>query len=87
MLPALNQIGAQQSQLTIKIREHVQQLLDYENTHQDTSLHFYANKMQLIVDSGAGLLVLPQTCSRVTGYYFRLLDHPSESINTMVPFL
>ena len=75
MLPALNQIGAQQAQPTQKIRKKLQRLLDYANTHQDTSLRFYASKMQLTVDSDAAFLVLPKARSRLAGY-FRLLDPP-----------
>ena len=45
MIPAFNQIGAQQSQPTQKTREKVQRLLDYENTQQDIALRFYASKM------------------------------------------
>ena len=56
MLSVLNQIGAQQSQPTIKVREKVQRLLDYANTHQDTLLRFYVSKIQLTVDSSAAFL-------------------------------
>ena len=75
MLPALNQIGAQKLQPTQKIKEKIQQLLDYANTYQDTSLRFYASKMQLTVVSDASFLVLPKARSRMAGY-FRLLDPP-----------
>ena len=58
MLPALNQIGAQQSQPTQKTRKKVHRLLDYANTHQDTSLRFFASDMQLTVNSDVAFLVL-----------------------------
>ena len=78
MLPALNQIGAQQSQPTQRTKQKVQRLLDYANTHQDISLRFFASKMQLTVDSDAAFLVLPKAHSRVAGY-FRLLYPPSDT--------
>ena len=53
----------------------MQQLLDYANMHQGTSLRFYTSKIQLIVDSDAALLVLPKDFSRVVDY-FRLLHPP-----------
>ena len=74
MLPALNQIGAQQpNQPKKKIK--LQRLLDYDNTHQDTSLRFYASHMQLKVGSDADFLVFPKERSRLAGYS-RLLDLP-----------
>ena len=51
----------------------MQRLLDDANTHQDTSLRFYASKMRLTVDSDAAFLILSKYCSSVASY-FRLLD-------------
>ena len=76
MLPALNQIGAQQSQPTQKTRKKVQRLLDYTNTHQDISLQFFASDMQITVDSDAAFLMLTKARSRVA-VYFRFLNHSS----------
>ena len=36
MLPALNQIGSQQAQSTIKVKKHFQRLLDYANSYRNT---------------------------------------------------
>ena len=76
MLPALNQIGSQQAQPTVKLKEKIQRLLDYAYTHQDSSIRFHKSQMQLTVDSDAAFLVLPKAHSRIAGY-FRLLDKPS----------
>ena len=51
----------------------MQRLVDYVNTHQDTSLRFQASKMKLTVGSNKAFLVLSKARSRITGY-FRLLD-------------
>ena len=60
MLPALNQIGAQQAQLTQLILKKIQRLIDYANTYQHAYVRFYASHMQLLVDSDAAYLVLPK---------------------------
>ena len=69
MLPALNQIGAQQAQPTQKTLEKIQRILDYAYTHQNTSLRFHASQMQLTVDSDAAFLVLQKAPSRIAGYF------------------
>ena len=73
ILPALNQIGSQQAQPTIKIKDKIQRLLDYVNTYKNAKVRFYASDMQLLVDSDASFLVLPKAKSRVAGY-FRLAN-------------
>ena len=74
MLTALNDIGAQQALPTQKVKQKVQQLLDYANTYQDVFVRYYASDMQLHVDTDAAFLVLPKARSRIAGYY-RLLRH------------
>ena len=76
MLPALNQIGAQQAQPTQIIMLKIQRLMDYANTYQHAYVRFYASDMQLLVDSDAAYLVLPKARSRIAGY-FRLANTPS----------
>ena len=73
MLPALNQIGTQQSAPTVNTRKAVNQLLDYANTYKHTKVRFHASDMKLEIDSDAAYLVLPKARSRMAGY-FRLLD-------------
>ena len=78
MLPALNQIGTQQSAPTINTMKAIKQLLDYANTYKNTNVRFYACDMKLEVDSDAAYLVLPKARSRIAGY-FRLLDDASNT--------
>ena len=76
MLPALNQIGAQQAQPTQLVMQKVQRLMDYANTYKDAYVRFYASDMHLMVDSDAAYLVLPKARSRIAGY-FRLANTPT----------
>ena len=76
MLTALNDIGTQQALPTQKVREKLQQLMDYANTYKNVFVRFYASDMQLNVDTDAAFLVLPKARSRIAGY-FRLLNDPN----------
>ena len=82
MLPALNQIGTQQSAPTINTKRAVNQLLDYANTYKHTRVRFHASDMQLEIDSDAAYLVLPKARSRMAGY-FKLLDDPKNKQRTL----
>ena len=75
MLPALSQLGAQQTQPTQLIIKKFQRLTDYANTHPNTYVRFYASDMQLMIDSDAAYLVLPNVYSRIAGC-FRLTNVP-----------
>ena len=81
MLPALNQIGSQQSLPTKHVLEKIQRLMDYANTYPNAYVRFYASDMQLTVDSDAAFLVLPKARSRIAGY-FRLIKNSSSPIYT-----
>jgi len=82
MLPALNQIGTQQAQPTVKIVKAVKQLLDYANTYKQGRIRYYASDMNLEIDSDAAYLVLPKARSRMAGY-FRLLDDISKPTRSL----
>ena len=69
MLPALNNIGSQQAHPTVKVKEKIQQLMDYANTYPNVFLRYYASDMQLHIDTDAAYLVLPKAKSRIAGYY------------------
>ena len=75
MLPALNDIATQQAQPTQKVKQKVQQLLDYANTYKNVFVRFFASDMQLQINSDAAFLVLPKARSCIAGY-FCLLDRP-----------
>ena len=60
MLPALNDIGSQQALPTEKVKQKIQQLLDYANTYKNLFVRFYASDMQLHVDTDAAFLVVPK---------------------------
>ena len=75
MLPALNQIGSQQTQPTQRVMKKIQRLMDYTNTY-NTYVRFYASDMQLMIDSDAAYLVFTKVRSRIAGY-FRLVNTPT----------
>ena len=50
--------------------------MDYTNTYSQAYVRFYANDMQLMIDSDAAYLVLPNARSRIAGY-FRLANKVS----------
>ena len=52
--------------------------MDFINTHNNYSLHYYASDMVLHVNSDAAYLVCPKARSRVAGYYY-LSTHPNIS--------
>ena len=70
MLPALNEISAQQSAPTQDTETKVQRLMDYAATHPDATIRFHASDMILYVASDAAYLVLPKARSRAGGHYF-----------------
>ena len=74
MLSAINTIATQQAMPTQLTMQRAQQLLDYAYTYAKVFVRFYASDMQLEVDSDAAFLVLPNSKSRIDGY-FRLLHH------------
>eukprot|EP00957_Ditylum_brightwellii_P101649 7746591-Ditylum_brightwellii.AAC.1 len=62
-LPTLNELGTQQSTPTEWAIKDINTLLDYMHTCPDTKLHFFADYMQLAVDSDAAHPVLPEAKS------------------------
>ena len=69
ILTTLNDIGLKKSLRTKKVKETVQQLLDYANTYQNMYLRYYSSDMQLNVDTDASFLVLPKARSRIAVYF------------------
>ena len=74
MLTALNDIGTTQYNPAENAFEECQQLMDYAATHPQMTMRFYSSDMILNVDSDAAYLVLPNTKSRVVGYYYLSSD-------------
>ena len=76
MLPALNQIGAQQAKPTQSIMRKVQRLMNHANTYSNAYVRFCASDMKLMIDLDAAYLVLPKVRSRIAGY-FRMDNVPT----------
>ena len=51
--------------------------MDYAATYSNVYVRYYASDMVLSIDSNAAYLVLPNTRSRIAGY-FQLNDHPQQ---------
>jgi hypothetical protein len=49
--------------------------MDYAATYPNVYVRYYASDMVLSIDSNVAYLVLPNTRSRIAGY-FQLNDHP-----------
>jgi hypothetical protein len=75
MLPALNEISAQQASPTALTTTKCNQLLDYAATYPNAVIRYHASQMVLHVDTDAAYLVLPKARSRIAGHYF-LSDLP-----------
>ena len=69
ILTALNDIVSQQALPTVKVKQKIQQLLDYANTYKNAYVRFYTSDMQLHVKIDAAFLILPKIRSRVAGYF------------------
>ena len=69
ILPALNEIGLQQSQPTQQTKEKCLQLMDYLATYPNVFIRYHASDMKLHVDTDAAYLVLPEARSQIAGYY------------------
>ena len=69
ILPALNEISTQQSRPTKKTLAKTNMLLDYMATYPNARMRFLAGTMQLLVESDAAYLVLPNAKSRFAGHY------------------
>ena len=63
ILPAINDIAAQQAKPTENTLKKIQMLMDYVNTYPNPKIHFYASDMILHVDSDAAYLVGPKAKS------------------------
>eukprot|EP00957_Ditylum_brightwellii_P114873 8760369-Ditylum_brightwellii.AAC.1 len=73
-LPALNNIGTQQSAPTQATIAYTEWIMDFFHTHPNARLHFFAGDMQLCIDSDAAYLVMPTAKSRIAGYFFLSAD-------------
>ena len=70
MLPALNDIGAQQASPTENTQKACKMLMDYASTFPNAVIRYIASDMCLSLDSDAAYLVQPQARSRYAGYFF-----------------
>ena len=87
ILPALNDIVANQSAPTSNAAQQITQLLDYCASHPDASIKFYASDMVLHVHSDASYLSAPKTRSKVGGFFYLSSSptNPKHPENDTVP--
>ena len=69
MLPALNEIAAEQAKPTKETLQRCQRVLDYAATYPDSKIRYLASDMIMYVDSDAAYLVQPNARSRIAGHY------------------
>ena len=70
ILPALNDIAANQSKPTQTTAQQITRLLDYCASHPDASIMYNASDMILHVHSDASYLSAPKARSKVGGFFF-----------------
>eukprot|EP00957_Ditylum_brightwellii_P152258 11591844-Ditylum_brightwellii.AAC.1 len=73
-LPALNNIGTQQSAPNQAMIADTEWIMDFFHTYLNARLCFFAKDMQLRVNSDAAYLVMPAAKSRIAGYFFLSVD-------------
>jgi len=69
ILPALNEISTEQTNPTENTMKKCKRLLDYMHTYPNARMRYIAGTMQLMVDSDAAYLVLPNARSRFAGHF------------------
>ena len=70
ILPALNEIAANQATPTTNTNKKLTRLLNYMATYPNAKIRFFRSNMILHTDSDAAYLVAPKAKSRIAGYYF-----------------
>ena len=70
MLPAINDIGSQQSKPTATTARHLCQLLDYAASNPNATIQFKASGMVLHIHSDGSYLSAPLSRSRAAGHFF-----------------
>ena len=66
---ALNDIGTQQVEPTKNTEAEATWLMGFLHTYPNVKLRFFASTMQLVVDSNAAYLILPEARSRCSNHY------------------
>ena len=69
MLVALGSIASHQSKATEETYEETLWLLNYVDSHPDTTIRYHASDVVLHIHSDASNLLEPQACSRAGGHY------------------
>ena len=70
MLPAINDIGSQQSKPTATTAKRLCQLLDYAASNPDAIIRYTASGMVLHIHSDGSYLSAPCSRSRAAGHFF-----------------
>ena len=89
ILPAINDIGSQQSKPTQITVKHLCQLLDYVASNPNATIRYKASDMVLHIHSDGSYLSAPQSRSRAAGHFFlsarpkdiKAPDHPPPHSN------
>jgi hypothetical protein len=85
MLPALNEIGTQQSAPTESTKAKANMLLDYASTYPNSKIRYFASDMILHADSDAAYLVLPNAKSRIAGHFYLSATPPDLPLKPTPP--
>ena len=90
MIPALNEISTCQSAPTQYTMDKWNQVLDFASTNPIATLRYHASDMILMTDTDSNYPVLPEACSRISGYYYftnRMLDYSKDTPTPNDPIL
>jgi uncharacterized coiled-coil protein SlyX len=78
VLMHLNGIATEQTKAAEKTQAKLDQLLDYMDTHLDTTIRYHASDMILHIHSDASYLSVSNACSRLGGLFFCREKTPNE---------
>jgi hypothetical protein len=70
MLPAIGDLGTQQTAGTKRTMESLTQLLNYAASNPEATVRYVASDMILALNSDASYLSVPKARSRAAGYFF-----------------
>ena len=70
MLPAINEISAQQAHPAHERNNKAKMLMDHDHTYPDAKIIYHASDMQLNIDSDAAYLVFPKARSLGARHFY-----------------
>ena len=90
MISDLNEISTCQPEPIQDIMDELNQSLYYTSTHPNATIHYHASNIILMTDTYSAHLILPESRSRIAGYYYfknRMLDYSKGNPTTNRPIL